>query len=707
MRFILLGLMVTSGCADVRRCEFDRNCLGGELCVAGRCEIAPAGRGPVVGDGGIGVLSDCRNAQGCAAWLECEPSESGGRCVSAEFLISWTTPASAETEVAASDVDGEVSVRKRDGGTVHLTSIPVAGAEGGAFVGSNGRYTGRLLLPAPDGKRSFEAGWAPMGPASTVSVERNVDPPRLSIDAIPPAPMGDFDGGFDTRVPGGPAYRKDAVMTVRVRSSDLDTLGASIELRAQVDGGAVTVLNNSSDCSTLNVDVCSSFRVDLRTVAMSAFRADVQFTAVGRDRAGNTGATITSVTAPVTRFNWAKFTGGQILSSPAISAGGRIIVGNALGVVGLNADGTEFWNSPVGPVVAAPAIGVDGAGNEYLFVHRNGLSGVWPGVILSSTIGAVTHYSILPPAANSGWISRAGVVTVGNGSSAVGVVGLQAGDPLYGGGLVGRLAMANGGVSGAPQAGLNMATGNMVANSTSVFFLDTDANLKSLRFDLPTSTIRNEGTVASLGAGTGELSGLAMLTPTRVVGAGPAIRRLFTYDVDGGSAWTAPPSLGFSTSGPVVGSGAIFAVTEGSVGVRLIRANATTGALEQERMLPRAVLDSRGAPTPALGADGRVYVVDAIGTLFVVDRSFDSDGGVEWSAPMPLPFGASVRASPTLDCSRTLQATSGVIYIATEAGWLVSYIVDARGLDSTATWPKYARDARNSGNIDGPAIACP
>ena len=87
--------------------------------------------------------------------------------------------------------------------------------------------------------------------------------------------------------------------------------------------------------------------------------------------------------------------------------------------------------------------------------------------------------------------------------------------------------------------------------------------------------------------------------------------------------------------------------------------------------------------------------------------AFDSDGGVEWSAPMPLPFGASVRASPTLDCSRTLQATSGVIYIATEAGWLVSYIVDARGLDSTATWPKYARDARNSGNIDGPAIACP
>lgn len=54
-----------------------------------------------------------------------------------------------------------------------------------------------------------------------------------------------------------------------------------------------------------------------------------------------------------------------------------------------------------------------------------------------------------------------------------------------------------------------------------------------------------------------------------------------------------------------------------------------------------------------------------------------------------------------------MNSNSGVLYIATESGWLVSYLVDSAGLQPGAPWPKFARDARNTGNFNGPPIDCP
>ena len=49
-----------------------------------------------------------------------------------------------------------------------------------------------------------------------------------------------------------------------------------------------------------------------------------------------------------------------------------------------------------------------------------------------------------------------------------------------------------------------------------------------------------------------------------------------------------------------------------------------------------------------------------------------------------------------------------MLYVATESGWVVSYLVDARGLDPSAPWPKFARDERNTGNFEAPVSpACP
>jgi hypothetical protein len=45
---------------------------------------------------------------------------------------------------------------------------------------------------------------------------------------------------------------------------------------------------------------------------------------------------------------------------------------------------------------------------------------------------------------------------------------------------------------------------------------------------------------------------------------------------------------------------------------------------------------------------------------------------------------------------------TGSLYIATESGYLLSLIVDSPGLDDTAPWPKYQRDAFNSGRAGSP-----
>src|SRR5690606_19025488 len=111
--------------------------------------------------------------------------------------------------------------------------------------------------------------------------------------------------------------------------------------------------------------------------------------------------------------------------------------------------------------------------------------------------------------------------------------------------------------------------------------------------------------------------------------------------------------------------------------------------------IPSAVSSFTGnsIPTPTLGEDNWLYAVDEAGTLFVLRQSFTNNSNATWGVTLPSEIDPVVTASPTLDCNRLKPASqTGVIYIATDSGWLVSYLVDSKGLDTSAPWPKYARD---------------
>ena len=64
----------------------------------------------------------------------------------------------------------------------------------------------------------------------------------------------------------------------------------------------------------------------------------------------------------------------------------------------------------------------------------------------------------------------------------------------------------------------------------------------------------------------------------------------------------------------------------------------------------------------------------------------------------------SAQASPTLDCARPFPSGAGIsgrpgtLYLPLGDGTVAAVIVESRRLDQTAEWPKYQRDAYNSGN---------
>jgi len=113
------------------------------------------------------------------------------------------------------------------------------------------------------------------------------------------------------------------------------------------------------------------------------------------------------------------------------------------------------------------------------------------------------------------------------------------------------------------------------------------------------------------------------------------------------------------------------------------------------------------------GSNGPIGSTIRFGQLRPVDLS------VEWAAELAsAQMTSGWVASPALDvlrsdggvkdCARQI----GVAYLSTALGTnatLYSILVDARGLDPTAPWPRFQRDNANRGNISLPTSAwtCP
>jgi hypothetical protein len=316
------------------------------------------------------------------------------------------------------------------------------------------------------------------------------------------------------------------------------------------------------------------------------------------------------------------------------------------------------------------------------------------------------------PQGLSGVTTSGGAVVLGDGTNLVGGAMLQAGI------ISGLRGIVTTGCSPSSADGMTdvPAPGNMVATSNSLLYVDSNGELRALTHNSAAS-IATTSLRQPVGATVGINNGLAMLSGTRVAGGGgggPGIGRLFVYDVN-----TAAPDAGLvfgvlsnPTSGPVVGRlGTALYVQHrlpSTLSSAVVRVS-STGAIEAQSAT-LGLFNSTSAPSPVLGEGGLLYNVDGRGKLSVLRQTFAPDAGALWEVPMPGLVGSNTTsAGATLDCNRTRPGTqTGILYITTESGWVVSYIVDSKGLDPTAPWPKYARDSRNTGNVSAsPDPPCP
>ncbi len=710
MRSLLIVALCVglSGCTfGIRPCGEDADCGAGNVCVERFCARADAGTigggGGVTGGGaggmgggvggGGGAVPFCQQGFMCAQpYEECAPTLDGGRCVSSELRITWLTP-SEGTPFATSPVPATLRVTKADGGAVALTSVPVMGAEQD-FVGAAGAYSGRLVLTGTDGMRTYVAGWQGTGlPSDTLTLLKDTIAPDVVVVVEPrPASLPDGEPGFIG------FWKKDEVATVRV-TVDGGPVAQASDLSASWAGAAV---RPSAACSGACAGNCRCFEVELSASPVPGMRANPTLR-MGpiADVAGNT-APAQDAGIPVTRFKWERVLDGAAARLPPV------VVTRAGLVVG----GVETLASTTEPIRLAA------------YTQDGGAS--WSGAGLARgavTAGPVVGANDLWVATNSGVSSQ--LLRVGLAGGAPAALGDCIGANVFGGDLT--LATSNGNteiplgirnarvqgpVSGNCE-GLTLATvvdpasrPSLVVRTpdggTTEAFIAYEGDTKLWKADLSGTSWNAQGVAAPLPAGTQPrglfIDGLGYAGGGGVVGNGALFATNASGVFSGTSMFTS--SAAANAGPPAVGPGFLL---YGNSGGDLVKVSYATGMFGGPTTVAAGVGNLQ-ATTPVLGSGSLVYLIGSTGSL-TVRRT--SDLSEVWQAPLTSLTGAGNVSQPALDVYRTVGGAKdctkplGVLYVTTRTGataTLRAILVDSKGLDGNAPWPKYQRDNANTGN---------
>jgi outer membrane protein assembly factor BamB len=165
-----------------------------------------------------------------------------------------------------------------------------------------------------------------------------------------------------------------------------------------------------------------------------------------------------------------------------------------------------------------------------------------------------------------------------------------------------------------------------------------------------------------------------------------------------------------NSSAPALGADTLFYGTSSGDLIRL-GYNTTTGAFTTGSSAPVGAGSLRSR-LPLLGQGGRVFVVGDSGRLSARDQTSLTE---HWSAILTTApsqvtqLALDVHRGPggALECQ-----LPGVLYVLTrtnDIATLHAVLVDSKGLDPMARWPKYQRDNGNTGNVDRPLTpwTCP
>ncbi|MFT3837778.1 MAG: hypothetical protein QM723_12370 [Myxococcaceae bacterium] len=634
--------------------------------------------------------------------------------------ITWLTPDGGNVFAASALVSLKAVVIQADGGAWSGNALPwsAAFAAGGQLTAMNGAWIGATNAPAAGGTYEVFAGWDG-GPGKSTSFIVDTAGPAFTV-AVQAAPTR--TPNTTTWLPNDPdvagaAYRRDEVATVVVSSlsADVDPSTVSLSVKHATEGSVVFTDGGPTNCAA---PFCWAFQVDLSRIPMGAMRGAFDFTANGADFVGNPGDAGTDSTN-VTRWQWAEQisqnTSGAVKATPALGNDGTIYVarsgGSPTGILAVSPDGGTLWEAVgMGNIEASPAIGRRQGGAELVFAQSTDNAGTLRSVDTGGSVGA----QICSGTAGAA-VSKASLVVMNDGTDEVEAIGVQPGAVSTNN--IAALVPNGAGIKcplglltvGASYPGNFVASGN--GDGGTLYY--PDKNYKIQPCTVSGASFSLGGETPSTALGVGPVDGLALYSAsgTRIVGGGgPGIGKLFQIDP------TSPTALEWQfgggttpAAGPVVtAANDVLSMLYVSAGNSELRTFSATGTLlvgPQPWAVDFSTSDTPGAPTPVLGADGAAYLLSNAGELLVADST---NLMTRYTATKSSAMSGLVLASPTLDCDRNHpSASAGVLYFVSDTGLLISYIVDAKGLDANAPWPKYQHDARNTGNTTTVIAPCP
>ncbi|QRK14256.1 PQQ-like beta-propeller repeat protein [Archangium violaceum] len=696
---LLLGAL--SGCTQpLRVCETDSDCPEGGTCDQGTHLCFK-----IVCD------TPCAPYEACVATNTCGP-------LYTDLMVKpgdGSVLKAGEVEVRA-----ELSVRAgftpNYPETLNFSVVRSDGGPSGTLVQverNEGVYIARWTPPGDGVFRLTVAHPEAGGPSTTVNLAVDATPPTFLV-TVPPADAGvpterttytDPTSGFAT------AWRRDQVAPVEIRTNEpnLDPSTLTVVLQGTdggtVPGGPVTAFAQSEPC---DAGFCGVAQVKLWEPPFDTFRGTMTVEVSGADKVGNTGSSSHSFN--VTRWKWV-FDGaaGTIKSVPGIGATGTVYLGtnaNTSGkVFALAPDGTLKWESEVGAVVGGPAVGASDGGTEPIYVGVNRNSTGFLSALQSGDGGTLLECSMPSNGAFEGGLALGKTssaqletaVSVYNGNSGVSVIAGIRPNASISCPVIERLS------SGEPIPVLTAGTPIVMRDDNIFFSGDVSGQFKITSYafgspiprsnwpvnppTVPRSLALVGSDIMSVAAGSDSVSGGLF----KISQAGAAdVTRLYPA----GSAWSS------RVYGFAVGSADnVFFGAEPSGSIEFNRLNLTNGAVQTASISPAI------RATPVVGVNGNVYTVTTNGTV----RAWSADAlSPRWTLASAL---GTVDASPTLDCPRDasgalVDGNHGVLYVPV-GGKLHAFVVDSRGLDTSAPWPKYQHDSRNTGNPDTPISSCP
>jgi len=716
MRFVagwIVALGLVAGCT-VRgpTCTSDADCGAGGLCDTsiGLCYAAES------------ETDTC--APACAAYEACTTAGCRPRFTELKILTPTNDAIvnGATVQVSAQLVANPNYASPPYPETLLFSAAREDGGTGGSFgsVTRNGDvYTVQWAVPSGQAQFTLTVAHPTPGAVQSASLTVQVDNVPPTFDIIFPSAPARFPGSTsqaderDSDPLYAEAFRRDESVTVTVSASE-PANNVTLKVMGIAAGGgegaetAPMAVQPGGLCGG-SPAYCGTATVNLSLPEMRAFRGTMQFLVEGTDAAGNRGSM--SEGLKVTRWKWAfSVPTGTIRTSPAVGEQGTVYIGTNVFTEGkvfaLKPDGTKNWEASVGPV-ASLAVGSFDGGAESVYVAANTASNRAVLYALSSEGGGAAVRCPSGTAEFSGQAQSAMAVTT------IGTVPnrFETAMAVVNNGGSTRLYMVRPEASGSDQCltsnpGFGLpetnVDGSLIASGSSVFYPTNAASIVGY-------TVFNNSLDGTASTGTQPVNGLA-LTGAILVGGGGAFATQgglysVTLPVSGGTTATLlPGTSGGRVWNPVVGPGgtlAFYGQDTGSTQGDLKRYDLQGQTPGSPIILGVGVLKY----APALGADGMLYTASSASD--VTARSAN-DLSERWTVTLP----AGSTASVALDCARSpsgvpASGKPGTLYVPT-GGTLHAIIVDSPGLNrDAAAWPKYQRDARNTGNPITPVTNCP